>query len=228
MRGRRCSSTSPRCPSPRTAPRAARSTCGRPTADPAPGARSTRGAGERSRSWPGPSPWRGVTSVMATRSGNLLRTRRRSPRRRSRRAPGALPARGPGPAAPATHRDRAAPPPCRPARPCVATRPGTGPRPSSVHSARSIAPTAAVPSPTSDVALDRKATSDWLRRSRIQMFGPKKCPLTWTYSVETMGLEPTTPCLQSRCSNQLSYVPGTCMKPGRKPHTGMADRVGRV
>ena len=25
--------------------------------------------------------------------------------------------------------------------------------------------------------------------------------------VETMGLEPTTPCLQSRCSNQLSYVP---------------------
>ena len=31
--------------------------------------------------------------------------------------------------------------------------------------------------------------------------------------VETMGLEPTTPCLQSRCSSQLSYVPG-----GR-PHT---------
>ncbi len=27
--------------------------------------------------------------------------------------------------------------------------------------------------------------------------------------VETMGLEPTTPCLQSRCSSQLSYVPGT-------------------
>ena len=26
--------------------------------------------------------------------------------------------------------------------------------------------------------------------------------------VETMGLEPTTPCLQSRCSSQLSYVPG--------------------
>jgi hypothetical protein len=23
-------------------------------------------------------------------------------------------------------------------------------------------------------------------------------PLTWTYSVEMMGLEPTTPCLQSR------------------------------
>ena len=28
-------------------------------------------------------------------------------------------------------------------------------------------------------------------------------------SVETMGLEPTTPCLQSRCSSQLSYVPAT-------------------
>ncbi len=28
--------------------------------------------------------------------------------------------------------------------------------------------------------------------------------------VETMGLEPTTPCLQSRCSSQLSYVPRAC------------------
>ena len=27
------------------------------------------------------------------------------------------------------------------------------------------------------------------------------------FVVETMGLEPTTPCLQSRCSSQLSYVP---------------------
>ena len=25
--------------------------------------------------------------------------------------------------------------------------------------------------------------------------------------VEMMGLEPTTPCLQSRCSSQLSYIP---------------------
>ena len=31
--------------------------------------------------------------------------------------------------------------------------------------------------------------------------------LTRTFVVETMGLEPTTPCLQSRCSSQLSYVP---------------------
>ena len=30
----------------------------------------------------------------------------------------------------------------------------------------------------------------------------------WLVVVETMGLEPTTPCLQSRCSSQLSYVPG--------------------
>ena len=26
--------------------------------------------------------------------------------------------------------------------------------------------------------------------------------------VEMTGLEPVTPCLQSRCSSQLSYVPG--------------------
>ncbi len=37
--------------------------------------------------------------------------------------------------------------------------------------------------------------------------GPR--PLTWGFPVETMGLEPTTSCLQSRCSSQLSYVPGT-------------------
>ena len=34
-----------------------------------------------------------------------------------------------------------------------------------------------------------------------------KWPLTSTFVVETIGLEPTTPCLQSRCSSQLSYVP---------------------
>ena len=26
-------------------------------------------------------------------------------------------------------------------------------------------------------------------------------------AVEMMGIEPTTPCLQSRCSSQLSYIP---------------------
>ena len=37
---------------------------------------------------------------------------------------------------------------------------------------------------------------------------PARMPLTSTFMwVETIGLEPTTPCLQSRCSSQLSYVP---------------------
>ena len=30
-----------------------------------------------------------------------------------------------------------------------------------------------------------------------------------------MGIEPTTPCLQSRCSSQLSYVPVVRALPGR-------------
>ena len=34
-------------------------------------------------------------------------------------------------------------------------------------------------------------------------------PLWLLGKVETMGLEPTTPCLQSRCSSRLSYVPGS-------------------
>ena len=37
--------------------------------------------------------------------------------------------------------------------------------------------------------------------------------------VELMGIEPTTPCLQSRCSSQLSYSPeasqGTLIIVGR-------------
>ena len=28
-----------------------------------------------------------------------------------------------------------------------------------------------------------------------------------TFFVEIVGVEPTTPCLQSRCSSQLSYTP---------------------
>ncbi len=42
---------------------------------------------------------------------------------------------------------------------------------------------------------------------------PSRSALTWVVPVEAMGLEPTTPCLQSRCSSQLSYAPGT----GRSP-----------
>ncbi len=34
-------------------------------------------------------------------------------------------------------------------------------------------------------------------------------------AVETMGLEPTTPCLQSRCSSQLSYVPEGAQRTAR-------------
>ncbi len=37
--------------------------------------------------------------------------------------------------------------------------------------------------------------------------------LTRLFAVETMGLEPTTPCLQSRCSSQLSYVPEVTRRP---------------
>ena len=32
-------------------------------------------------------------------------------------------------------------------------------------------------------------------------------PLNYTRRVELMGLEPTTPCLQSKCSSRLSYSP---------------------
>jgi Domain of unkown function (DUF1775) len=43
---------------------------------------------------------------------------------------------------------------------------------------------------------------------RISRPTPRKKALVKWQDVETMGLEPTTPCLQSRCSSQLSYVPG--------------------
>ncbi len=41
-------------------------------------------------------------------------------------------------------------------------------------------------------------------------------------TVEMMGLEPTTPCLQSRCSSQLSYIPGECA--GGSGHTRHPSR----
>ena len=48
-----------------------------------------------------------------------------------------------------------------------------------------------------------------------------------------MGLEPTTPCLQSRCSSQLSYVPEAFtvvrlhlpFSPNRSPHRQRCDSV---
>ncbi len=53
-------------------------------------------------------------------------------------------------------------------------------------------------------------------------------PLTWTYGVEMMGLEPTTPCLQSRCSSQLSYIPDAegCRPAGHRTTSGCSI-VGR-
>ena len=47
--------------------------------------------------------------------------------------------------------------------------------------------------------------------------------------VETMGLEPTTPCLQSRCSSQLSYVPdgATRVAGGAKLGHGLLLARGR-
>ena len=48
--------------------------------------------------------------------------------------------------------------------------------------------------------------------------------------VETMGLEPTTSCLQSRCSSQLSYVPEAPKRSGRsrserKSNAGLCNTV---
>src|SRR3954471_898870 len=45
------------------------------------------------------------------------------------------------------------------------------------------------------------------RRASSLTASKQHAPLTSGDVVETMGLEPTTPCLQSRCSSQLSYVP---------------------
>ena len=39
-------------------------------------------------------------------------------------------------------------------------------------------------------------------------------------AVEAMGLEPTTSCLQSRCSSQLSYAPGEWEKKKQEPLAG--------
>ena len=54
----------------------------------------------------------------------------------------------------------------------------------------------------------RAMDARWVSQSPPARTRPgRQQPLTRTFLVETMGLEPTTPCLQSRCSSQLSYVP---------------------
>src|SRR3712207_953895 len=51
------------------------------------------------------------------------------------------------------------------------------------------------------------------RRALSPAVSEQRKPLTSGFVVETMGLEPTTPCLQSRCSSQLSYVPWVLLHP---------------
>jgi site-specific DNA recombinase len=46
-----------------------------------------------------------------------------------------------------------------------------------------------------------------------------------THLVELMGLEPTTPCLQSRCSSQLSYSPGSGSRADGTPRSGSRGSV---
>jgi len=50
--------------------------------------------------------------------------------------------------------------------------------------------------------------TQWARRAIRRRSQTNRNAVTSNFAVETMGLEPTTPCLQSRCSRQLSYVPG--------------------
>ena len=54
--------------------------------------------------------------------------------------------------------------------------------------------------------LDEQKTPQAAHDERRYLFG-FACRGVARDVVETMGIEPTTPCLQSRCSSQLSYVP---------------------
>ena len=60
--------------------------------------------------------------------------------------------------------------------------------------------------------LQRRISLDLAHNKRVPKRAERASPIRpspsrFCRSVETMGLEPTTPCLQSRCSSQLSYVP---------------------
>ena len=57
-----------------------------------------------------------------------------------------------------------------------------------------------------DVAAERCDPSGYCGNDSRSVFARKQ-QHNAAHVVETMGLEPTTPCLQSRCSSQLSYVP---------------------
>ena len=45
------------------------------------------------------------------------------------------------------------------------------------------------------------------RKTTADGYIEKKSPTIVELLVEIVGVEPTTPCLQSRCSSQLSYTP---------------------
>ncbi len=63
-----------------------------------------------------------------------------------------------------------------------------------------------LPVPTTTGHRPSVVGTQWARR-RVRRSRTSVKPVTRAFPVETMGLEPTTPCLQSRCSSQLSYVP---------------------
>lgn len=46
--------------------------------------------------------------------------------------------------------------------------------------------------------------------------GGKRDPVTWTFLVETMGLEPTTPCLESRIG-RVGHLHSVGESPGQPP-----------
>ena len=57
---------------------------------------------------------------------------------------------------------------------------------------------------------------------------PRLCASPAEMTVEAMGLEPTTSCLQSRCSSQLSYAPGTTREPAKTPRGAPEPSLGSV
>ena len=55
---------------------------------------------------------------------------------------------------------------------------------------------------------DRNTDNTKNTKGSCEILNTKKArPKGRAYLVEIVGVEPTTPCLQSRCSSQLSYTP---------------------
>ena len=70
-----------------------------------------------------------------------------------------------------------------------------------------------VPSRAHDDAED--TARSWARRAIRRRSRPKRNLVTWTFVVETMGLEPTTPCLQSRIVT-TSHLPSIGRSAGQQ------------